>query len=108
MEAVITRAAATDQSLDAQQEELYAHGDGRVDVIHPAGVHVELSAQQVSQQPLLGARRLSLYVSSSSSSSSSCRLLAIVVRLNCITSIMQRTYIHQSRDVLPSHTANTP
>jgi len=44
----------TDQSLDAQQEELYSHGDGGVGQVDTASVHVELSAEQMSQQALLG------------------------------------------------------
>jgi len=35
--------AITDQSLDAQQKELYAHGDRRVGPVDAAGVHVAVS-----------------------------------------------------------------
>jgi len=84
----------TNQSLDAQQQKLYAHCDGRVGTVDAAGVHVELPAEQMPQQALLRPTGLSTNNISSIiiiiSSSSSSRVFN-VIRPNHVISIAPRT-----------------
>jgi len=80
--------AETDQSLNAQQEKLYLHGDSRIGLVDASGVHVKFSAEQVSQQTLLSPAGLSKNISSSCSSS---RRVFAIIHLNCITSTAPQT-----------------